>query len=465
MIPERYAGVWWLPEDPKKRVAGTLTSTAQTLTLELLGSFQDEGSGLDAFIGARRPDKYPLVVGKSMNGRSITLQDCMNVSAQGGAGVTSQRLVAPMGFVGVEATAEEELRWRTAHVHFRHLSEWFGESSLDTDFDLDAAGKLLTYQLRYSRPDNLTADLGEDSVELSPSLRFVGRPFRAQTLEPTVYFRVSVPKPLPVSLIWRRFIVPLQDLVTLATTVACPVTEFRVSAEDEKVLPPSVEVLGPTTRHGNESEKALSRRDMLFTADAIKATFGEAVGRWLSGAEELRAPRSLFFTAQYSPDTSLSESGFLNLTQAAESFHRTRFPGLELPESQHEERVAAILSSAPSDHVKWLRDELRYSNELSFRRRLNDLYEYVEPVIQPLEPRQRGFVNAVVDARNDFVHLGRIAFGPSLSFERFFRLTESVRYMMAACFLQELGVDSGSAAELFQQNSRYKFAVGRASAR
>lgn len=463
MTNRKFEGMWWLPENPEKRVAGTLTSTTEALTLDLLGSFLETGTGLDALVGALSPERYPIVVGKTKRGRGVTLQDCVNVGGQVGGEVTSQRLVAAVGFDGVEATSEQQLRWKRAHVHFRHLSEWFGESGVDTNFDLDSTGNLSTYELRYSRPNSLSTDFEGDTIELSPSMRFVERAFRTQAIEPTAHFRISVQTPLSLSLMWRRYVVPLQDLVTLGTSVACPVTEFKVSFDDDAILPPSIEVLGPTLRHGEESEKALARREMLFTADAIKATFGVAISRWLSGSEELRAPRSLFFTARYSLDTSLSESRFLNLTQAAESFHRARFPGVELPKAQHDTRVRAILASTPPEYVKWLEDELRYSNEVTFRRRLNDLYEYVEPVIQPLEPQRRAFVGPVVDARNDFVHLGRVDF-ENLSFERFFRLTDSLTYMMSACFLNELGVDSSAAAQLFQQNSRYRFAVGQASA-
>jgi ApeA N-terminal domain 1 len=113
------------------------------------------------------------------------------------------------------------------------------------------------------------------------------------------------------------------------------------------------------------------------------------------------------------------EQRFLNMVQAAESYHRRRRSNEVLPKSEHRERVQRIVSTAPEGDRSWLKEQLTYSNEPRLRDWLADLVALTEPVMMPLIGDVHKFVRLVTNTRNYHTHydrrlLSKSAQGPDL---------------------------------------------------
>jgi hypothetical protein len=64
---------------------------------------------------------------------------------------------------------------------------------------------------------------------------------------------------------------------------------------------------------------------------------------------------------------------FLSLMQALETYHRRILGGNELSENHHNKRILEILTAVPDQYRQWLEEKLKYSNELSLRKRMKEL--------------------------------------------------------------------------------------------
>ncbi len=81
---------------------------------------------------------------------------------------------------------------------------------------------------------------------------------------------------------------------------------------------------------------------MLFSLYDIESQFSLIMQRWFNSFEELDSVFNLFFSIKYKPDMYL-ENQFINLAQAAESYHRRRINNQALPNEEYQRRIEVVL--------------------------------------------------------------------------------------------------------------------------
>lgn len=133
---------------------------------------------------------------------------------------------------------------------------------------------------------------------------------------------------------------------------------------------------------------------------------------------------------------------FLSMVQALESYHRRAVSNKELPEDDHKERVARIMNAAPSEHKKWLKEKLNYSNEPRLRERLKDLSDTFHVTIKNLIPDRKYFINKVIDTRNYMTHYDEDLKEKSAKEIELFIITEQLRSIVEMCLMKEIGFNS-----------------------
>ena len=153
------------------------------------------------------------------------------------------------------------------------------------------------------------------------------------------------------------------------------------------------------------------------------------------------------------------ESKFLNIAQAAESYHRRRCKNEVLPKPEHDARIKAILSNTPEEYKKWLREKLNFSNEPTLQDRLMDLLDKTKKVMNPLVKDHAKFAKKVRDTRNYFTHWNTDLQDKAAQGEELFRITQTLLFMLQACLLMELGCTPERCAELISKNKKYQYAV------
>jgi hypothetical protein len=95
----------------------------------------------------------------------------------------------------------------------------------------------------------------------------------------------------------------------------------------------------------------------------------------------------------YNPSKYL-DLNFLTLVQAVEAYHRRANDETDKPPGEHAARMKAILDATPAEHRDWLEEKLRYSNELSLRRRLKLLFAQFSYLLDDLIPDRKATINA-----------------------------------------------------------------------
>jgi hypothetical protein len=147
---------------------------------------------------------------------------------------------------------------------------------------------------------------------------------------------------------------------------------------------------------------------------------------------------------------------FLSLAHAVEAYHRRAIGGSELPEDQHEKRLEGILGGCPHEHADWLREKLRYTNELSLRARLNKICETHGALLSSLKLQQGSFIERVVATRNYLTHLDPKLQKGAARGEDLHRLGLNLKILLEACLLAEMGFSEDEMMGFFKRNRRYR---------
>lgn len=192
-----------------------------------------------------------------------------------------------------------------------------------------------------------------------------------------------------------------------------------------------------------EAAKGVKQRrgsPMLLKLEEISGHEAEYVSNWFKMAERLKPVADLYFGTLYNPSAYL-DFNFLCLAHAAEAYHRHVIGGEDVPAEDHEKRMGEVVGAVPEQYQKWLREKLRWSNELSLRRRLKELFSKWAHILTPDKVGDHGdVVRSIVEARNSLTHHEPGGQGDVPSGARLLRLVETLRVLLQLSMLGELGL-------------------------
>lgn len=468
MKDAEYSGVWLRPSNPDKQVGGTLAfSNDDGLRLNLTGSFK--GLAEMASFGSHQITTYPIILGVASGGKPVTLSDCQEVEWNfSSGGLTTQEIVASSAYVGAHFRDPAEIRFRKADVEYSHLQDWAGISGFRLDYPRNEKGQR-AFEVTYNYPEEVVATTTKGTVRTTFTFHQSGDLLGAVNLKQSVQLRIDAEKDLSLGEWLKEFVSPLQNLLSLGCGRPNAVTRLAVFATgqaidgSEREVP--IEVMYRPDYHEAGKPRRLLPPDMLFTLSDVSDDFGGIVERWLRVADELDSTCNLFFSVGYSP-TMYFEQQFLNVVQAAETYHRRRLTNEVLPADEHSARMDSILESVLSEHKSWLKEKLRYANEPALRQRLRDLMDVTASVMEPLVPDRNRFVQKVLDTRNYHVHYDvSVRRKAAESGAELYYLTMVLSFLVQACLLRELGIDPDRRVELFNRNQQYLFAANQAKRR
>jgi hypothetical protein len=253
----------------------------------------------------------------------------------------------------------------------------------------------------------------------------------------------------------------IRNFLTLAITEPVYPLSIEGRIEPNENEPKNVDIsVGIFYRllHISELCKDLTSHDMLFTFKDVSEDFGSFLRNWFTKAELLEPVYDLYFGTLYNPGQYLTNQ-FLNLVQAIESYHRRTVGNNELPEEDHRIRIAEILITTPANHKEWLKEELKWSNELSLRKRLKSMLKSCPEALRNAIENEDLFINRTIDTRNYWTH-----FDPSLKEKvaekgELYKLTSLLGMLLQSCLLKELGFSSESIDKLLSSllQKKYQF--------
>jgi hypothetical protein len=134
-----------------------------------------------------------------------------------------------------------------------------------------------------------------------------------------------------------------------------------------------------------------------------------------------------------------AENKFMNVTYAAEALHRIiDRGGHRMDRELFDSLVDKYVEATPPELHQWLRDRIRYSNEPSLTKRLNQMAARVGSMIMPMIGKRERWAGTIAAVRNDITHLGSRDGG--LDGGLLYYLTESVFTITQLYLLLHLGV-------------------------
>jgi hypothetical protein len=429
-----HLGRWWVPSNPRRRVFGVLqTPPNEDISLTVAGGLEGESSDV-------------TILGRTQDDESVTLLRCLPLATRGmGAfthrpqDVASQDFFVHEALFGGRFKSDDDARFRFTEVDYANLAEWIGESTVDL-LPRDRDGYQQVIGIKPSK--ETLVHVGDTEIHFVAGTAENWSPGTA-TFRSSGGFHLFSESARSLKEWHRQFLGPIGYLISYALGKPCAVTKQSVLRHapwwtyvKAHKSPPTIRVL----RGKPLDSSARTTHRPLFTLSEDGVALEEILPRWLRAWPELELPLDLYFATMYAPFMYM-ETRFLNLVQAAEGYHRARFPQFVDPPEVHEKRLASIFEDIRDEaHREWLRGQLgEWSNEPRLRSRLRDLLELAKTQGLAMTARDaRRFVHDVKTSRDILSH-GGLA-GRRRATDDLFPLERQLARLLQACLTSELGV-------------------------
>jgi hypothetical protein len=434
-----HRGTWWIPEQPERRISGTLTlQDGPRLVLEsALVERYLPNPGESAAFGSDTPDEHGVIHGELLADGPITIFDTWG----GSFGI-------PTAFLSSE-TWHGAAVWLGGHLP---AGSHFNRVEMSTDLLLDwlgISGHSLTIGpgrvvVESKDIELFSLDYGH-RFELWSRFNFSndGGEFSLSNFASWV---VELSHSMTLRELLAEVVGPLQDLGSFGSMHPHRVVAlylepvgFEESGElitrlrgdgipPRQVRLPVFEQLIPLTSIG------LSRLRSVLPG-------------WMQTYKTLRPIISRLLAIDYAPFIYEGHRS-ANVIQAAEGLHRALWDRTSLPPDEHAKRVDDALAGAsggpenwtePLQEAKsWARPLLEGKNDLSQRTRLLEVVEQARNVGFPfVVPDVDKYVKALLKLRNAPAHGGSTSGDPEVNYW----MIEGLRWMLRTILMHEIGLD------------------------
>jgi len=458
MIEEfEYTGIWWLSDKPEKQISGTLRFTPnEGAILDLIGSFKD-------ITDINKTLNPEIILGISSNGKNITLYKCFETkSSFSFLGFQTSSFYANVVFIDVHFQKLENIKFKSISVHYSHLDEWVNISG----FDIKHLWKEKEVIIKYKLPEPFKADVSNDLKVLiniratGPSLSFVQK---EATIKQKTEIKIETSEDKSFE-DYRKIMYQIQNFLTLGITepvyplAITGLTELNKKMIKDKTHYPPVEIFYRLPDIP-KTPKTLLPFDMFFTFKDISDRFESFLRNWFKKADLLEPVYDLYFGTFYNPRMYL-EHRFLSLIQAIESFHQRIYGGEYLSDEEYKPVYDALVNAIPDgvarDFKESLENKLKYGKEFSLRKRLKEIFDEYQEILNDFIGNKIAFIDMVVDTRNYQTHHDKDLKKRAAKGDDLYRLTQKLKVLLEICLLTELEFNSEEIKALFSRNRRYQ---------
>ncbi|MEU7209705.1 HEPN domain-containing protein [Streptomyces sp. NPDC044989] len=433
-------GVFWVAGHEDDELQGRLRSDPEDgITLKLIGTFE-----------ATNPNNNDEIVrilgwiGKD----KVTLERCFSAGTYTRSpGLRESNYQANALLIG-HHVSETYPEFQSATVSLSDLTNWIGREGIDRKMDIDNDDERMEIQYRLTSLDRETCEFSRGEVALHFAWETKGDQLHDVTLRHWPVLKITYKERKSLREI-QRDVGLLESLLTLCTgqptsidklVLRRPDVRVTMISGDEGPAEQPVEFIAQPLKYKDPLDrKSTPRHRMLLTYDEFGGI--EALAKWLNTAPRFR--RALdSFTSVWRAKQMFAENKFLNVTFAAEAFHRITQGGSYMEDVEFERLLQAYLDSTPEEHHNWLLGRIAYGNDLPLVKRLRQLANRSAPATRKLIKNRGQWAFLLSRVRNELTHVGEGTrpFGGS----ELITLTESVIFVVRVCMLLECGVAEDS---------------------
>lgn len=447
-IPDdvNFAGDWWLPSDANRKIPGTLAWSKNKATLELHDSFTPLRSG-PLFQSAQT---QPVIHGATTDGNAISVLEALwshGTMGFGGAG-TMRPECFTSHLVAIGAHVDSQTRFLRLRARIPGLPTWLGESGVQQ----------IIVTPTPEHPDTvIDYRIGRNAVERVeiPGIRATlgwgvgwstgGSVLTTVTIASFGYLEITPDQPQTLDWYFEQ----LGKATTLLAFLAgAPMKADEVSAKVTETEA-EVSVLAAWNNPGycpysNPNEFFMPRRAMGAPLDAV-------FRKWFDLYASVAMPSQLALSV-LSSDGPWIHVQFLLLMQALEGFHRAVADGAYMPPDDYESVRQALTAAIPAlvgtNHRDALKSRIKYGNELSLRKRLDDLAGRLDA---PLRTRIFGDTATVpqkwIATRNYYTHWDEASRDDALDTPSMYYASVRLRHFLCVLYLDYVGIPQTAIAK------------------
>lgn len=388
-----------------------------------------------------------MVLGTSIEGEILTLERLSSLgtwtfsSRKLGGSFEREALSPEIVYVGAHLPRAADRRFKSAVIDFSDLMTWAGRSGLQDEFGRGRGD----VAVRLDLPANRIAEVTGARIALAHGWSTTGDGLRSRGIDVSVGFVVDAEEARDLDGWLRDFVTPLRHLLTFSSDQANEVTELRMKIEELGPLDiAEVETWYPRDR---TLPSASHLSDFPVDAEFLGASFEEYVNKWFVLYQETGTVIDALLAPLYRPKTFV-DNHFLNTVAAAEGYHRVKYRNKMMSRTAHGALVTRVVASVPEDDRAWLSERLEYSNEPTFRTRLEELHARASGIVSGVVGNASEFAEPIVTARNRLTHRGKGSPTGSISGEEIYRLMVATRFVLVSCILLDLGLDEDQVVQV-----------------
>ncbi len=198
---------------------------------------------------------------------------------------------------------------------------------------------------------------------------------------------------------------------------------------------------------------------MLLPYTLVKDDFAQMVDRWFARSDQEVLATNVFFSS-HSLQSPAVNVKFLATTQAAESYHRSLGTGLYMDSDAYDAAIQEFITHIPpaiqGDHRVSLKNRLKYGNEYSLRKRLDELFNRLpKNVCISIATDVAKFIVKVVDTRNYYTHYDHASEGNAFEPKVSYIAAERLRILVVANLLHDLGIKDDNLLEVLRRSEDF----------
>jgi hypothetical protein len=448
--PFKIEGEWFLPSAPSQKLNGILSfNPNQGGQLELFGSFDDLGSSLNYTNNTQKK----LIIGLTNNSQPITLVNSFMVDFRGSinfVGESGPKMTlykVNLILMGTHVEKIEDLKFDVISSEIFNLHEWIGKSGLKVNQQYQNEKDNETVKVNFKLPAPIEFKIDDESkgefvfhFNKSHLKRFQ----KSFSINQRVYYRVTSQKEKSIegllSYVFRfqNFLLLALYRSTVPITIQLWGEKHKETNPDGETVRKGVKIFFPlSNRHIPEKPK--QKNSMLFNFDHFGDDFEDFIKKWYSMYSLLEPSFNLVFGQFYSGN-SFTSNIFLNLVQAAESFHTRIHDRPKYSKEDFNRMKKEILESVPFKYQELLNSQLGFANRLDLHTRLEELMnKYSNKIIDRLIDDKDQFIINIKHSRNYYTHYSGDSRKKALKDKDLLMLSEKLNLLMVCAFLEEVG--------------------------
>lgn len=449
-------GFFWLPDDAENQVPGILRiSESGEVTLEV-SYFYDPM--LDV-LNKRRRLGYPpngsedwsinRIVGRIDDG-FITLDKCVYVNWDKKllGGISTSTIRANLAFIGADYNEGGDITFSKLEFSVEGLDEWLWISGIRWEWENNSS--LMPTSIHYDLPEVIALNIS-DEIEM----KFV---FSWSTSNLRNITEARITQKAHISLVSKE-LRPIEDFLDLVfklhlflcfaidkTVSLDSVTGYssEITQEIGDGQKPEIPIKIYYRRAPySEAKPEVHPLAMLFSYRNVADQLEEILTKWIQNYDISEPSFNLYF-ATMSGGQKYLDGKFLSLAQGIETLHRRNSQETQMPKDEFSNLKDKILKAIPEkEQRQWIDTKLKYANELSLRKRLEQMIEPVKDFFG--KPRKhKSFISKVVDTRNYLTHYDSQLESKAAHGEELGKLYRKLEALFQLHFLRLIGIDDNT---------------------